>query len=473
MPTGRGSTIATNRVGFLFFRSKKRMKERSALSSPTLTVEYRPIASLRLSPKNPRAHSAKQIRQLASSIRSFGFNVPVLVDASSQVIAGHGRVRACKLLGIGEVPTVQLGHLSEHQIRAFTIADNRLTENAEWDDQLLGEQLKILSEAELDFTLESIGFEMAEIDLLIENLSPAPQRKGDPADIVPEALAGIQLSRTGDLWPLGRHRVYCGDSRNDCTYSRLMQGQRAEMVFTDLPDHDPIDGHVTGCSKIHHPEYAAASGKRSGSEFTDYLTGVFAQLARYSSDGALHYFCMDWRHLGELITAGRSIYTEFKSLCIWVREDARQGSLYRSQHELIFVFQEGKTPHRNDIQFGQSGRHRTNVWQYRRVNSFSRRTGEQGLSDLHPTVKPVELVADAILDCTARGDIVLDPFLGSGTTVIAAERTGRVCYGIALDPRDVDAIVRRWQAFTGRSAVQESTGRTFDELEKENHGRPE
>jgi len=196
-----------------------------------------------------------------------------------------------------------------------------------------------------------------------------------------------------------------------------------------------------------------------------------AQLARNSVDGALQFICMDWRHSGELISAARSAYTEFKNVCVWVKDNAGQGSLYRSQHEFVFVFKSGKGAHCNNIQLGQYGRYRTNVWHYRRASSRS--TEEGNSSDLHPTIKPVQLVADAILDCTARGDTVLDPFLGSGTTVIAAERSGRACYGIELDPGYVDVVVRRWQTFTGQSAVQESTGQAFNEIEQENHGRAE
>jgi DNA modification methylase len=252
-----------------------------------------------------------------------------------------------------------------------------------------------------------------------------------------------------------------------------MDGRRAEMVFTDPPYNDPIDGYVAGFGRIHHPEFAMASGEMSPSEFTDFLTNVLAQLVHNSVDGALQFVCMDWRHSGELISAARSVYTEFKNLCVWVKDNAGQGSLYRSQHELVFVFKSGKKPHRNNIQLGQHGRYRTNIWQYRRVNNSSRSAEEGNRPDLHPTIKPVELVADAILDCTARADTVLDPFLGSGTTVIAAERTGRVCYGIELDSRYVDTIVRRWQAFTGQSAVHALTGRNFNQIEEGNHERAE
>jgi DNA modification methylase len=442
-------------------------------SDHPLSIIYRNVTDLKLAPDNPRLHSPKQIRQIARSIEGFGFNVPVLIDAQMGVIAGHGRVLACKLLGINEVPTISLEHLTEPQIHAFRIADNKLTENSNWDERLLAEQIKALSEVELDFNLKSTGFEMGEIDVMVEGLAPASRGKDDPADAIPDTGAKPQVTRSGDLRVLDRHRVCCGDGRNESAYSALMEGRRADMVFTDPPYNDPIDGYVAGFGKIHHAEFAMASGEMSEAEFTAFLIKVFNLLARHSDDGALQFICMDWRHTPELLAAASQAYTEFKNLCIWVKDVAGQGSLYRGQHELVFVFKSGKAAHRNNIQLGQFGRYRTNVWQYRRVNSLGRATDEGNLSGLHPTIKPVELVADAILDCTARRDVVLDPFLGSGTTVIACERTGRTCYGIELDPRYVDTIVRRWQAFTGQSAVQESTGRTFNEMEEDNNGRSE
>jgi len=437
-----------------------------------LAIEYRPTTTLRPDPRNPRLHDKRQIRQIARSIEVFGFNVPLLINGEMQVVAGHGRLAACKLLGITEVPTIRLKHLTESQTRAFLIADNRLTERAEWDDKLLGEQLKILSEAELDFNLEVTGFVMGEIDLFIDNLAPAAADKDDPADALPEP-SPIQVSRAGDLWKLNKHQVLCGDALARNSYERLMGDHGAHMGFADPPYNDPIDGYVAGFGRIHYAEFAMACGEMSQAEFTAFLIKVFGSLARYSEDGALQFICMDWRHTPELLAAARQMYTEFKNLCVWVKDVAGQGSLYRSQHELVFVFKNGQEPHRNNIQLGQFGRYRTNVWHYRRVNSLSRSAEEGHLCNLHPTIKPVELVADAILDCTARGEVVLDPFLGSGTTVIAAERTGRVCYGIELEPRYVDTIVRRWQAFTGQNAIKESSGQTFLELEREaGHGPP-
>jgi DNA modification methylase len=324
-----------------------------------------------------------------------------------------------------------------------------------------------LSEVELDFSLEATGFEMGEIDVMIEGLSPATDGEPDPADELPEQANKARVSRVGDLWQLDKHRVLCADATEMSSYDDLMAGKKADVAFTDPPYNVPIDGHVTGLGKTRHAEFPMASGEMSESEFTDFLTSALSCLAAASTDGSIHFVCMDWRHMGELLQAGRRAYGELKNLCVWAKDNAGMGSLYRSQHELIFVFKKGKERHRNNVQLGQFGRYRTNVWNYPGANSFSRTTDEGNLLAMHPTVKPVAMVADAIMDCSARGDIVLDGFLGSGTTLIAAERTGRACYGLELDPGYIDTIVRRWQAFTGKLAIHAISGRSFVEVEKE------
>jgi DNA modification methylase len=347
------------------------------------------------------------------------------------------------------------------------VADNRLAENSVWDDRLLAEQLKSLSEVELDFSLDVTGFEVGEIDVIIEGTAPAVEGENDPADAVPETQDAAQVSQVGDLWLLGRHRLFCGNSLNGDSYSVLMDGRRADMVFTDPPYNVKIAGHATGLGAIQHKNFQMASGEMSESEFTDFLAQVLTLLASHSVDGSLHYVFMDWRHMREILTAGKQVYPELKNLCIWSKGCGGMGSLYRSAHELVFVFKNGRDSHRNNVQLGQFGRYRTNVWNYPGANSFSRTTDEGNLLELHPTVKPVALVADALMDCTARGGLVLDVFLGSGTTLIAAERTGRICYGIELDPKYVDTAIRRWQAFTGLIAKHAVSGRTFNDLEHE------
>jgi DNA modification methylase len=429
----------------------------------SLQIVYRRIDELNPDPANPRCHTKKQIRKIADSIGTFGFNVPILIDRDGNVICGHGRLAAGRELGCSEVPTVRLDHLSPAQTRAFMIADNRLTEIATWDDQLLARQLKELSLLGLDFSLELTGFEMPEIDLRIASLDDPPEG-ADPADVVPAAAVGPPLSQIGDLWVLGRHRVFCGNALDPTAFPALIGEERAAMVFTDPPYNVPIEGHASGLGAIHHRPFPMASGEMDRSQFTAFLAQALRNLAAFSRDGSIHFICIDWRHLEELLAAGHDVYGELKNLCVWVKDNGGMGSLYRSRHELVFVFKNGRGSHRNNVQLGQFGRNRSNVWHYPGANSFARNGAEGNLLALHPTVKPVAMVADAILDCSARGEIILDAFLGSGTTVIAAERTGRRCCGIELDPAYVDTTIRRWQTLTGGSARHATSGRSFDDL---------
>jgi DNA modification methylase len=441
----------------------------SGASKRRIAVAYRRIAELKPNPKNPRKHSPRQIRQIARSIEVFGFNAPVLIDANGKIIAGHGRVEAAKLLGWSDVPAICLDHLTEAQARAFMIADNRLTENSVWNEQLLAEQLKELSELDLDFDLEATGFDMGEIDLRIEGLGSINAAEGDPADMM-SALLNTDarvVSRPRDLWLLGDHRVFCCSALENASYGELTSGDKAALVFTDPPYNVRIDGNVSGLGAVRHREFKMASGEMSEGEFTAFLTQAFSLLASNSIAGSIHYICMDWRHMTELLEAGRRAYAELKNLCIWAKNNPGMGSLYRSQHELVFVFKSGRDRHRNNVQLGQFGRNRGNVWNYPNVNSFGR-VGEEGnLLALHPTVKPVAMIADALMDCSARGDIVLDAFLGSGSTIIAAERVGRRCYGIEIDPIYVDLIVRRWQDFTRNDAYHAASGKSFRELDEQ------
>jgi DNA modification methylase len=440
------------------------MKTRRSIKY-SINVVDREISELTLNPQNPRFHSSKQIGQLARSIDTFGFLVPVLVDSQGRIIAGHGRVLACKLLGITRIPTICISHLSQHQLAAFLIADNRLTENSKWDDRLLAEQILYLSKVELDFDLDVIGFEVAEIDLKIAELSTLPDGERNGDDIIPEVPDKVRICRPGDMWKLGDHSILCASALEAQSYALLLNGKRAGLVFTDPPFNVKISGHVGGLGKIRHREFKMASGEMSEQQFTDFLAKVMAHSRSYSVDGSIHFICMDWRHLKELLTAGNRASCELKNLVVWVKSNAGMGSLYRSQHELIAVFKSGREPHRNNIQLGQYGRYRTNVWNYPGANSFSRKTSEGNLLELHPTVKPLALVADAILDCSKRNDIVMDPFCGSGTTILAAERTGRVCYALEIDPIYVDTSIRRWQNATGGKAVNSVTGESFSDFE--------
>jgi len=435
-----------------------------------VAVVYRSLRELRADPANPRVHSPRQIRQIAESIEVFGFNVPVLIDANLNVIAGHGRLKACELLGWSEVPTIVLDHLSSAQTRAFMLADNRLTEKSQWDDQLLGEQLHALSLLDLDFDLEVTGFDMGEIDFRIEQLTSTAEDQA--AEQLPPLPPGPPVTCLGDTWLLGEQRVHCGSALEPSAFSTLMQGQRARAVFIDPPYNVPIAGNVSGLGTVKHGEFIMGSGEMSEAEYTSFLVKACSLHTQHSTDGALHFVCMDWRHLAELLAAGRAAHYKLENLCVWAKDTPAMGSFYRSQHELIFVFKHGHRPHRNNIRLGQYGRNRSNVWQYPGANSFSRTSEEGNLLALHATPKPVAMVADAIVDCTSRHDIVLDGFLGSGTTVIAAERTGRRCFGLELDPLFVDTIVRRWQAFTRMDARHATSGRSFKELMVEVNKNP-
>lgn len=426
-----------------------------------LATVNRPISALTPDPRNARAHGKRQVRQIAESIKAFGFNVPVLIDRDGKVIAGHGRLEACRLLGWTEVPTVALEHLSPEQARAFAIADNRLTDNSSWDDQLLGEALKDLASLDLDFSIEATGFSVTEIDLRIEGLTLAPDEPVE--DAAPEPHQGPAISRLGDLWILGGHHILCGSALEAADYAKLLGTEQASMIFTDPPYSVPISGHVSGLGKIKHREFIMGSGEMTSAEFEAFLKASFELMARHSANGSIHFVFMDWRHMSEILAAGTSAYTELKNLCVWAKTNGGMGSLYRSQHELVFVFKSGSAPHTNNVELGRHGRHRTNVWTYPGANTFGRGHDEEGdLLALHPTPKPVNLVADAILDCSRRREVILDPFLGSGTTLIAAERTGRRCFGLELDPLYVDTIITRWQRLTGDEAHLEGTGQTFE-----------
>jgi DNA modification methylase len=387
----------------------------------------------------------------------------VLIDDSGQIIAGHGRVEAAKLLGMESVPALRLAHLSVADKRAYVIADNRLAEKAGWDRELLAIELQTL--VDLDFDIELTGFGTGEVDIILNEADEAKGETAGPEDNVPDPLPGCAISKPGDLWVLGQHRLLCGDARANAAYQQLLKGEKAELVITDPPFNVVIDGHVSGKGAIRHREFVMASGEMSKEAFTDFLTSVFACLAPNTVAGSIHYTFMDWRHIDEVMAAGKKVYTELKNLCVWTKTNAGMGTFYRSQHELVFVWKSGEAPHQNNFELGQHGRSRSNVWHYAGVNTM--RPGRLEELTMHPTVKPVTLIADALKDCSRRGGLVLDPFCGSGTILIAAERTGRKARALEIDPQYVDVAVRRWQMYTGRTARLASTGQTFEDVEEE------
>jgi DNA modification methylase len=420
-------------------------------------IELVRISALRPHDKNARTHSARQIKQIARSIERFGFNNPALIDQNDRIIVGHGRIAAAKLLGHDAVPALRIEHLSDAEKRAFIIADNRLAEKAGWDKAILAIELQAL--ADLGFDVELTGFEIPEVEMIFEAATPSAINTSN--DTLPGLAPDRVVTKLGDVWILGDHRVACGDARRRECFASLLCEEIAQLVFVDPPYNVKIHGHVSGKGQIKHREFAHASGEKTSAQFHKFLEESLGLLAEHSVDGSIHFVCSDWRHLDEMLATGRRTYRELKNLVVWCKSNAGMGSFYRSQHELIFVWKNGRGKHVNNIELGRYGRNRSNVWTYAGVNAF----GSDRLDELamHPTVKPVALVADAIRDCSRRGDIVLDSFGGSGTTLIACEKTGRKARLLELDPIYCDQIVRRWQKLTGNKAAHGTTGKPFNE----------
>jgi DNA modification methylase len=462
----RSSLPCPSRAGMKARRSRKfRQSPRSSGTNESshqpvgnaLCIEDIPIGKLRPYGNNPRLHPKTQIDKLARAIRDFGFLIPVLIDNQNTVLAGHARIEAAKKLALPTIPCIRASHLTEAQKRTFTILDNRIAEEAAWDFQLLAKEVEFLQSEDVDLT--TTGFEMPKIEMIFDAAAPPASNTED--DKVPDFAPNSVIIKPNDLWILGEHRLFCGDARRRESFAKLLSEETAQLVFVDPPYNVKIRGHVSGKGRVKHREFAQASGEKTPAQFTKFLEESLGLLAEHSTDGAIHFVCSDWRHLHEMLTAGHRVYRELKNLVVWNKTNAGMGSFYRSQHELIFVWKNGRGKHVNNVELGRHGRNRSNVWTYAGSNAF----GSDRLEDLdmHPTVKPVALVADAIRDCSHRGDLVLDSFAGSGTTLIACERTHRRARLIELDPIYCDQIVRRWQKLTGRKPVNAISGEPFDD----------
>lgn len=430
-----------------------------------IQIERVSIDSIHLNLKNPRIHSKAQIQQIAKSIERFGWNIPIAVDRSGMILAGNGRYEAAKLLGLKEIPIVRLNHLAKAQAKAYIVADNKLTENSQWNEQLLGEIFLELSKSDLDFELSDTGFEVAEIDILIGQLDN-PSGPIDPLDIPNSSLTGPPVCKINDLWGLNDHRVLCGNALDPESYKLLMNGSTGQIVFADVPYDCPISGHVCSNTSTQHRDFPMGVGELGTEKFTQFLAQIFELLVRFSDPGSIHCIAMDWRNGLPILNAGNAHYSELKNICVWIKDKAGLGSLYRSQHEFFYIFKNGNAPHRNNIQLGKHGRYRTNYWSYPSASTLTRQGTDGNLLGFHPTSKPIALVADFLLDCSARNEIVIDCCLGGGTTLLAAQRTGRICFGMDLDALYIDTAIRRWQAMTGEDAILISTGQTFNEIEK-------
>ncbi len=353
-----------------------------------------------------------------------------------------------------EVPVIVLTELSEAELRAYALADNKIAQNAGWDAKLLAIEFEELHAIEKAFDLEITGFSTTEIDLLSQ-MTPEEAKLEHVPELDKRATRGVER---GDLWVLGKHRLLCGDTRDPESFTRLMQGDLARLVFSDPPFNVKIDGHVGGLGKTKHAEFAMATGEMSKEEFTRFLETAFRNAADVSMDGAIHYQCMDWRHIDEMTDAGSAVYSDLKNICVWAKDNGGMGSFYRSQHEFVFVWKVGSAPHLNTVELGKNGRYRTNVWNYRGAT----KTGPDAELALHPTVKPVPMIMDAIKDTSKQGEIVLDPFGGSGSTLIAAEKTKRRARLIEYEPGYCEVTIKRWQKLVRMPAILEATGETFE-----------
>ena len=437
--------------------------KRNASPLPNLgPVEQSPIELLKPYPGNARTHDKRQLHKIKQSLETFGWMNPILAQGDGTIIAGHGRWMAAKELGYATCPVIRFEHLSQDQFRAYRLADNRLAELSGWDEETLAIELQHLSSINLDFNIETIGWDHAEIDLMLD---PETKKDNDPADddgLLPQTEA---ITRLGDLWKLGEHRVLCGSALEGEAFDLLLDGKKAAMAFVDSPYNVPIDGHVGGLGKTKHREFAMATGEMTDGEFQEFLAANAKLLSANCADGAIIMMCMDWRGLLNLQLAIREAGLSLLNLAVWAKKSGGMGSLYRSQHELVLITKNGKGKHINNVELGKHGRYRTNVWSYAGVNSFGKNRMEQLKS--HPTPKPIAMVADAIRDVSHRGQIVLDSFLGSGTTLLAAERTGRIGYGMDLDPIYVDLTIRRWEKMTNQHAVLASTAQTLAEVSEE------
>jgi DNA modification methylase len=416
--------------------------------------------SLRPARRNARTHSKKQIRLIKESIKRYRLINPIVVDTTGVVIAGHARLRAALELELALVPVIQVDHLSETEQRAYALADNALSDKSGWDRTLLAVELSELVELmphdNMDITLT--GFEVAELDLLFADMTSPPQPGPDGTMLdVPQH----PVTRRGDIWQLGRHRLLCADARDPGNFTLLTGGAKVAAAILDPPFNVKVSS-IVGRGQTKHAEFAFASGEMSPEEYRAFLATTLGNGLTVSASGALHYVFIDWRHVDTLIGVGRELFDAMLNLLVWDKVTPGQGSFYRSQYELIGLFRAAGGPHRNNIQLGQFGRNRSNVWSRPGMNSFGQ--GRMDALQSHPTVKPVGLIAEAILDCTAPGEFVLDQFAGSGTIFLAAEKVGRTALGMEYEPGYVEVAIRRWQAVTKLEATLDGDGRTFGEI---------
>jgi len=427
-------------------------------------VEFRELEVLKTDLAHPRKATPKQVKAATGFIRATAFTPPIVVDRNDVIIVGEEWLEAARILGVSKVQVMVADTLTNDQIRIFRIAYTKIQTQGEWDpERLRTEFLLILDEGlTADIGLECTGFETAEIDMILCSQLDGSDLE-ESVQIDPEAPV---VSQVGDIWCADNHRIACCNSLDIDLVRALTENNSIDLVCSDPPYNVKIDGFVSGKGQVKHREFAMASGEMSPADYNDFLYNSLLNTTKNLKNGGFVYLCIDWRHMEELQAAAKRCGLVLVNVCVWDKGTGAMGSLYRSQHELVFVFKKGKHPHQNNIQLGKFGRNRTNVWSYPSANMS--KEGREALKD-HPTPKPVNMIADIIKDVTKIGEKVFDPFLGGGTALIAAEKTSRICYGIELDPRYVDVTIRRWQELTGREAIHYQTGLTFADHEAGKH----
>lgn len=427
---------------------------------PDLKIDYLSPQQIQPRPRAYRKHSNKQIELIGKWLKRHGCVEPLLVDSENHIVCGEAVAEAAKRIGLNRLPVVRAEHMSDSELRAYALAANKLSEMSGYDDELLALELKEIDELLGDVDLSDLGFEPGEIDRLLgftDGDKPEDEHWVDPDPACP-------VAKLGDVWQLGRHRLLCGDALNSERYDVLLDGEKAQLVLSDVPYNLPAK-QISGNGRFKHEDFVQGAGEMSKAEFTDFLTGAMQLMRKNSIDGSIHMLFMSWHYLSELLQAGHIAYDELKNICTWVKKSGGMGSFYRSQTEFIAMFKHGKAPHINNIQLGKFGRNRTNAWFYDGMNTYSAERDE--LLAQHATVKPLELMADAILDCSKKDGIVLDPFVGSGTTILAAEQTGRRAFAMELDPVYVDVALRRFIKATDYDPIRLTDGQKFSEIKLE------
>lgn len=443
-------------------RVRVRARNATTLPRPDIEVDYLSIDEIKIGEIKLRRHARRQIDKLSRNIDRNGFLIPVLVDANGVLICGHARIEAARHLGLERVPAIRVTHMTPEEIRAFAIAENRLSELSDWDRDVLKAELGVLIGLDLEFDMELTGFEMPEIEVILAGSEDQAVEDGDEDDD-PVPPGALPVTRLGDVWISadGSVTLVCGDSRSEDTYRLLLGDELADLIVTDPPFNLSVTKFIGGNGRAQRREFREASGEMSDAQFLQFLHDILRLYAQFGKDGSLHYVFMDWRHIDALITAGRDIYQAFINLGVWRKTTGGMGGLYRSAHELCAIFKKGDAPHVNNVQLGRFGRNRSNVWTHQGANTF--RKGRDADLAAHPTVKPVEMIKDIIKDASHRDGLVLDAFVGSGTTLLAAVRTGRRGAGIEIDPLFVDVSIRRIQSATGLTFVQRETGERFED----------